>query len=180
MRLKGWLNMANTYTLISSNTLGSSATSVTFSSIPSTYTDLVVRISARSDDAGNIGSLQLSVNGTSAGHSSTEINGYNATASSSRRSATTRLWFENAIDAGSMTANTFSSVEIYIPSYLSSTNKPMSGDYGAENNSSSIWLRGATAGLWSNTSTITSLTFYQQGFNFVSGSSFYLYGVKNS
>jgi hypothetical protein len=169
-----------TYTLISSNTLSSSAASVTFSAIPATYTDLLVKISARSDDGGNLGSLQLSVNGTSANHSSTEINGYNTTASSSRRTATTRLWFENAVDAGSITANTFSSIEIYIPNYLSSVAKPMSGDYGAENNSSSIWLRGATAGLWNNTSAITSLVFYQQGFNFVSGSSFYLYGIKNS
>jgi hypothetical protein len=43
--------MANTYTLIASNTLGASAASVTFSAIPSTYTDLVVRYSAASCDA---------------------------------------------------------------------------------------------------------------------------------
>lgn len=171
--------MASSRRLITSTTLSTSAASVTFSSIPATYTDLILKISARSDDAGNIGSLQLSINGTSAGHSSTEINGYNTTASSSRRSAGTRLWFENAIDAGSTTTNTFSSVEIYIPSYLASQNKPLSGDYGAENNSASVWLRGATAGLWSNTAAITSLTFYQQGFNFVSGSTFYLYGLSN-
>ena len=39
--------MANTYVLIASNTLGSSASQVQFSSIPQTYRDLVLRISAR-------------------------------------------------------------------------------------------------------------------------------------
>ena len=43
--------MATTYTLITSQTLASSAASVTFSSIPSTYTDLVLRVSARTDNA---------------------------------------------------------------------------------------------------------------------------------
>ena len=42
-----------TYTLISSNVLSSSAASVTFSSIASTYTDLVLRVSARDDRAGS-------------------------------------------------------------------------------------------------------------------------------
>ena len=41
---------ANTYTLISSNVLASSAATVTFSSIPATYTDLVLRVSARNND----------------------------------------------------------------------------------------------------------------------------------
>ena len=43
--------MPATYTLIASNTLSSAAASVTFSAIPATYTDLVLRYSARSDGA---------------------------------------------------------------------------------------------------------------------------------
>ncbi|CAB4173630.1 hypothetical protein UFOVP973_1, partial [uncultured Caudovirales phage] len=45
--------MANTYVLLNSNTVGVGGTaSVTFSSIPQTYTDLMVRISARSTLSG--------------------------------------------------------------------------------------------------------------------------------
>jgi hypothetical protein len=44
--------MANTYTLIESQVLGSSAASVTFSAIPATYTDLVLKFSSRNDDTG--------------------------------------------------------------------------------------------------------------------------------
>ena len=59
---------ANTYTLISSNVLGSSAASVTFSSIPATYTDLVLRVSARTDADDT--SL-ITFNGTTTGYSKT-------------------------------------------------------------------------------------------------------------
>lgn len=74
--------MANTYTLISSNTLTSSAASVTFSSIPATYTDLVLRISSRTDAAGATATVAAQFNGdtTSANYSETNLNSDGATA----------------------------------------------------------------------------------------------------
>lgn len=171
--------MPATYTLISSNVLTSSAANVTFSSIPSTYTDLVLRISARTDNASEIGTLYYRFNNdSSAIYSSTQLRGEGATATSGRTSAATSIQGLYA-DGANATANTFSNVEIYIPNYLSTTNKPSSG-YGAqETNAATAYIR-ALAGLAAVTSAITRIDIITTATNFVSGSSFFLYGISNA
>ncbi len=79
--------MPATYTLINSNVLTSSAASVTFSAIPATYTDLVIRCSGRSDSSFSaVLDLYLSFNGSTATYSRTQIRGYGSTADSSNGS----------------------------------------------------------------------------------------------
>ena len=173
--------MANTYTLISSNILSSSAASVTFSSIPSTYTDLVVKISARTDRATASTGIRLIFNGSSAAnYSYTYMLGDGSVTASSRSSANTLVSFGTVAAATSL-ANTFSSHDLYIPSYNASQSKPFSASNAYENNTTAADAS-AYAALWNNTSAISSITFTQAGTgtNFVAGSSFYLYGVKNS
>jgi len=170
--------MANTYTLISSNILSSSAASVTFSSIPATYTDLVLKVSARSN--GSSYTLVGKFNGTTANYSATFLQSNGSTVSSSAGSAQAAAYLYGGVNLSTTTANTFASAEIYIPSYLSSANKPYSTFAANETNASAADMF-AHANLWSNTSAITSIEFsLTGGNNFVSGSSFYLYGIKNS
>jgi hypothetical protein len=166
--------MPSTYTLISSNVLASSAASVTFSSIPSTYTDLVLRVSARPDSSGDAYLTFNGVAGTS--YSSTDLQGTGSVAQSSRQSNTSRVRLQNF--ASTTTANTFASAEIYIPSYAATINKPVSAISADEANATAAFIT-ATAGLFSNTSAITSVTLTYSSL-FVSGSSFYLYGIKKS
>ena len=141
--------MANTYTLISSNVLTGSAASVTFSSIPSTYTDLVLRITTRVDRAINgAHNCQLTVNGSSTSdYSQTNLAEFGVTINSTRASAGT--FITTASTGNSSTANTFSSNEFYFPNYASSTNKPLSVIDAVENNSSADFesLIAARAGL---------------------------------
>ena len=173
--------MPSTYTLISSNVLSSSAASVTFSSISSTYTDLVLRISPRSSISQVDWNFIMTINGTSANYSDTIIYANPTTVSSGADANQTNLIIQG-IPGASGTANTFGSVEIYIPSYTASQNKPLSAIAMTENNSASFTLGDQVyAGLWRNTAAITSIAFSAGGANsFVSGSSFYLYGIKNS
>lgn len=177
--------MATTYTLITSTTLTGSQASVSFSSIPATYTDLCLQISARSDDtslppSGNILAFQFNSNG--ANYSATELKASNATANSTRWSAQSNQYSGlNGYDGANNTASTFSSFEIYIPSYTVSQNKTSSSFMVAENNSAGSNNIAATAQLWGNTAAITSVVFTNSNAtNFVSGSTFYLYGIKNS
>ena len=171
--------MANTYTLIASNTLGASAASVTFSAIPDTFTDLVLRYSARNDDSTTI--LGVRFNGdTATNYSNTILRGSGSAASSiSYHTNRTQLFEQDGIEPSTMTANTFNSGEIYIPSYLASQNKPMSTFTVTEDNSSTAYMS-AIANLWRNTAAITSIELYSNGGNLVSGSSFFLYGIKSS
>lgn len=174
--------MATTYTLISSNVLSSSAASVTFSSIPSTYTDLVLRCSVASDLAGVASNLLLTINSDSGtNYSRTQLQGTGSATSSFKSTSATSISANQSIDGMSSTADTFASVEIYIPSYLISQNKPISINSVTENNSATNTYANAIASLWSNTAAITSLVMTSSGSsNFLTGSSFYLYGIKNS
>lgn len=175
--------MANTYTLISSNELSSSAASVTFSAIPSTYTDLVLRYSARTNEAAIYNDTKVTFNGSTASNYSVILLYGTPTDVSSLRSSNAANLGRNYIDGANATSNTFASGEIYIPSYTVSQNKPISGFSVVENNSSTAYgnLIATIAGLFRDTTAISSITMAAQGSTqFVSGSSFYLYGIKSS
>ncbi len=176
--------MANTYILIASNTLSSSAASVTFSSIPATYTDLVVRITARSDRAANSSNLAIKLNGATTNYSDTNLtktqNG--AAYSSIQNIGDLTYQYLGVIPASSATASTFGSAEFYLPNYTVSQNKPASTFSVFENNSVNTSQIDAIANRFSSTAAITSIEISTQTptANFVSGSSFFLYGIKNS
>jgi len=75
--------MALTYTAIATTTVGSGgAASITFSSIPGTYTDLVVKASVRSNQGNIANSLTIQFNGSSANFTSRFIEGSGSTVSS--------------------------------------------------------------------------------------------------
>lgn len=172
--------MANTYTLIASNTLSSSAASVTFSSIPNTYTDLVLKISSRAANTGTSANftLAVSMNGNSTNnHSYTVLRATGSTVNSFAGSSVTNI--NGVQSATAATANTFGSAEFYLPNYNSSTNKSVSFYSVAEDNTTSAAIR-ATAGLYNNTSAITSLVVWSQsGYDLDAGSSFFLYGIQS-
>lgn len=169
--------MANTYTLIASNTVGSGGVSdITFSSIPQTYTDLVIKISGKtaSGDSNSNDPLNLSFNGSSANFTATVMYGTGSTAA-----GTTNSYYSIANSSGTNTSNTFGNAEIYIPNYSSSTNKALLNDGVTEGNQTAA-ISILTAGLRSNTAAITSITITPAVSTFVQHSTAYLYGIKNS
>ena len=168
--------MANTYVKIASTTVGSGGVaSVTFSSIPATYTDLLVKASARQGSGGT--EMQLTFNGSSTSFSNKRLYGTgSATASDS---VGTAFVSNTQSNDGSFTASTFGNGEWYIPNYTSANYKSVSVDGVTENNATTALMM-LTTGLWSNTAAITSITITAQIPNFVQYSSFYLYGIKNS
>jgi hypothetical protein len=169
--------MANTYTFIASNIVGSGGVaSVTFSSIPSTYTDLVIKTSVRGNRADDtIEGFVLQFNGdTGANYTGRELFG-SGTSTGSNTQARAGL-----VNGNLATSNTFSSNEIYIPNYTGSTNKSASIDGVTETNSATAYQT-LDAFLWSNTSAITSIYLGpNNGSGFLQYSSFYLYGIKKN
>jgi hypothetical protein len=177
--------MPSTYQLISSNTLTTSAASVTFSAIPSTYTDLVLKVGARGSDTGNYLSIQIRFNSdTATNYSRTAIYGYGpgGTTASTRGSSLTNTTAMMSSNADSATANTFGNAEFYIPNYSASANKPI-GSFGVAESNTGQGFMDTTAHLWRNSSAVTSITIspgFGSAYNWLTGSSFYLYGIKNS
>lgn len=175
--------MANTYTLIASNTLSSPAASITFSAIPATYDDLIIHCSTRSDQASNIDLVTSTFNGSSAtNYSFRSLLGNSSTGSSNNGTAQPYMR-HSYTDGDSATSSVFGSTEIYIPKYRSSTAKPV-GNYGVSENNSTATASAyisAYASLWGLTSAITSITISPiNGPNWLAGSTFWLYGIKNS
>jgi hypothetical protein len=173
--------MPSTYQLISSNVLSSSAASVTFSAIPSTFTDFVIRASIRSDNSIRISdAINIRINSDiGANYSWVYVLGNGSSASSSINNGIDYV-SPGVANAPLSTSNTFASLEMYVPNYTTSAKKPLSFFGAFEDNTTTAQVR-ATAGLWQGTAAITSVQFFPlNGPNFVSGSSFYLYGIKNS
>ena len=167
--------------LISSQTLASSAASVTFSSIPATYTDLVVRASIRTDNGSAADDTNLTLNSdTTTNYSKTWLRGSGTAADSYRTSSSDPTAMGGRIDGNTATSNTFGSYELYLPNYLSTTSKPI-GIFTAQEDNTTIAYINAYADLYRGTSAITTFKLAPTyGTNFLTGSSFYLYGISSS
>ena len=167
--------MANTHEIIASVTVGSGgAANIEFTSIPATYTDLLVNLSGRIDQTGIVRQVDISFNGSTSNFTGIYLQGNGA----SVFSGSLGQYVGNATGT-SATASTFSNTSIYIPNYASSNNKSFSVDFTTENNATTADV-GLIAGLWSNSAAITSVTLTPAGGNFVEHSTAYLYGISNA
>jgi hypothetical protein len=168
--------MATTFTKIASVTVGSGgASSIDFTSIPSTYTDLVIKASLRDSGASNFFTVELNGN-TSSIYTQRTIFAENTTVSAINRAARANFYYD-AIDDSTHTANTFNSFEMYIPNYTSSTNKSASTESVSENNTAAKGIRNISADLFSSTSAITSIKLVK---TFTQYSTATLYGISKS
>lgn len=170
--------MPNTFTLIASSTVGAGgASSIDFTSIPSTYTDLVIKISGRTNVNNVVDTVAIKFNSNTSSYTWRELYGDGASAASASGS-TQRTTYTEGNNASF--PNVFGNSEIYIPNYAGSTNKSYSADGVSEANQTTAWMA-LDAGLWSNTAAITSI-----GLSPISGtlwqqySTAYLYGVIKS
>ena len=172
--------MPSTFHKIASVTVGAGgASSIDFTSIPATYTDLQILLSARNTaSANNWYTLKLQFNSdTTDGNYSTRIlYGFGSTAGS----GTGNRQNTGYIPSAARTASTFGNLSLYVPNYAGSTNKSFSTDSVTEGNGASFEILGFHAGLWSNTSAITQIILGADAGSFAQYSTATLYGIKNS
>ncbi len=167
--------MPSTYEPIATTTLGSNAASVTFSSITGTYTDLVLVSFARSTIAGSGNNLYCRLNSDSGtNYSATEVAGDGSSAYSDRQTSSSYSFIGFTSGAGAAS-------DVFGPSISNFQN------YSNTTTNKTILSRGNAAGqgthaivsLWRNTAAITQIVIYPAGVNnFVTGSTFTLYGIK--
>jgi hypothetical protein len=172
--------MSTNMELITSVTVGSGgAASVTLpatGTIPATYTDLKILVSAR-NSASSTG-IEIIFNGTSSGYTMRRLYGTGSGTPASDTGGTSAFISNTMVNDSTYTANTFGNGEIYIPNYsVSGVAKSVSIDGVTENNATTA-LAMFTAGLSSGTGAITTIRLVASGGNFVEGSTFYLYGIS--
>lgn len=155
-----------TYDLIASNVLTSSASSVTFSSIPATYRDLILVMRATGATGG--GNFRLAFNSSTANFTRVYMTGSGSSASSNSQSDS--LITDNAF--WNTTSATMSIVHIFDFSQTDKHKSVLARSDNAANGTDAHALR------WANTSAITSITIDNNlASQFASGSTFYLYGI---
>jgi len=161
--------MPSTYTPIATTTLGSNAASYTFSSIPSTYTDLVIIYDGVATSSQT---FSIQFNGdTGSNYSDTNLGGDGGAASSNRDSNITSA--KMGINYSTGRSNFILNVMNYANSTTYKTALCRSNAAVGEVN--------ARVGLWRSTAAITSVLLKMDSTsNFASGSTFTLYGVKSA
>jgi hypothetical protein len=163
--------------LISTQTLGTATASIEFTSIPQTFTDLVLLISSRANDSGSNArrDLRVTINGLSSGYSGRELRGFDSNSVSSATSSAS-FWEMMRMPDNTATGNTFGNAALYLPDYTSSAAKNVSTQAVAENNSSTNWYLSIGAGRQSSTSAITTVAF-TNGTTMAIGTTASLYGI---
>ena len=167
--------MPSTYTPLATTTLGSTQTTVTFSSIPGTYTDIIIIAVMRTTGA-NFQPILRFNSDSGSNYSSTTVWGDGSTAGSNRHSNQNGIYANPG--AGIGTAGQFMPWIINVMNYANTgINKTTVERF---NNTPSVVNAGV--GLWRNTSAINSISLVaESGSNdFQIGSTFTLYGVKNA
>ena len=165
--------MASTYSPIATTTLGSAAASYTFSSIPSTYTDLVL-VASLNGSSGTAIKVQFNSD-TGTNYSLTRLVGDGVSATSSQQSNSSSIIYgSNGIPTA---ANQFAPVIMHIQNYANTTTyKTMLSRFNNAN--SSLGSTDAIVGLWRSTSAINAVKVEANSGNFSTGSTFTLYGIK--
>jgi hypothetical protein len=165
--------MAVTYEPISTQTLTSGSTSISFNSITSSYTDLVLVCNVFGT-ANYSGFIRFNGD-TASNYSYTQLQGNGTSASSNRQSSQTsililskNIGFDTSyLTTGIINIQNYSNTTVY-KSVLSRTGVVRA----------SIGETAAYVGQWRNTAAITSLTIISDGGTYATGSVFTLYGIK--
>lgn len=176
--------MPLTYKKIASVTVGAGgAANIEFTSIPGTYTDILLKASVRNTGANGYDGIQISFNGAPSGsaYSGRNLQDYvTAVISQNNTGQSSFSYFYSS--GANATASTFANSELYIPNYAGSSNKSISADSATEANSASAFTSSRTlaAGLWASSSAITSLRLTPSTGNFAEFSTAVLYGISKS
>lgn len=165
-------------TLIERIQIGSDQTSILLDNIPNTYTDLLISVSVRTNQAGSPWVFgELGINGQSQAFNQFGKNlaGRQNGSNPEPFSAAPRYYASTA----SATSNTYSNSQIYIAGYTGSASKAVSIDSVSEDNTPDGGFRLLHSGLWDSSEVITSIELFPRaGYGaWASRSSVTLYGI---
>jgi hypothetical protein len=164
--------VTNSYESIATFTLSGSQATVDFTSIPSTYKHLQLRIMGKATASGY---LKTTFNGSSTGYADHYLDANGSSVSAGADTSASYISTFGAI--ANTTANVFGVTIIDILDYTNTNkNKTMRALSGVDyNGSGGVDF---SSGLWTNTSAINQVTLTLNTGSFAQYSSFALYGIK--
>ena len=170
--------MAATYEPIATTTLGSAASSITFSSIPSTYTDLRLVLVGKASAVANPYQMQFNsdTSGSSTNYSTTQLYGNGSSVASNRYTSTSQINIGDDLSGQSNTIPSATFVDIF--SYAGSTYKTILCNAVQDKNGSGTVF--CNVGLWRSTAAITTITLTDVGTTFATGTTATLYGITKA
>lgn len=140
------------------------------------YTDLVMKISSRNNNPSIAGNILLYLNGASSGYSNVFVQG----SGSGSWGAGTVTRMVGDMDTAYSASGIFNNIEVYIPNYLSALNKTFNAESVSEETGAQAYSM-LSVNTRNNTEALTSIGVEDRsGYLYVQGTSFYLYGIKNT
>ena len=162
----------NTYVALDKKTIsGSSTTTISFTSIPSTYTDLVLIASTQNSTSGQ--DFKITLNGTSTGYSTTRFFGYGSGTPESSRRTSQSYWFLDEL--GQPTSGDFMVQTFNLMNYSNTTTYKTALWRNSWASTNGV---AAMVGLWQNTAAVNQIDITTTGGVMNAGSTFSLYGIK--
>ena len=147
--------------------------SIDFTNIPQTYTDLLIKVSARTSSGVDL--IYIRPNGSTSNLTYRALYGQGTSTGSVSASNGLIGWIDAVGDSGSV----FGNLECYISNYTSSNFKQISTHSVSENNGATA-ENAAVATLWSSTSAITSINLFPDSGTFVQYTTATLYGITSA
>ena len=174
---------AGSYESIATVTAAGGETSITFSSIPSTYKHLQIRGIGKANFS-SVASLwaTLNFNGdtTAANYANHQLIGDGSTVTASGATATGNIQVMSLVSNNAAETNMFGAAIIDIHDYASTTKNKTVRSFTGDSRNSTTGRVELDSGLWLSTAAVTSITLNRPGFPFVAGSVFSLYGIKGA
>jgi hypothetical protein len=171
-----------TYKLIASTTVGSSVATITLSSIPNTYTDLLLVASLKSNQASSSDGAYalLELNGSGTTDTGGRFNFVSADVGQVGTASTGYSAPNYVLGWGAGSEGGWSSTRFYLYNYTSSSNKAIRCDSWQEATTNTNCRRGFTAGFYNSSSAISSVTIRNAVGSYINDSTVYLYGISNA
>lgn len=169
----------NSFESISTVTLSAgNATDITFSSIPSTYTHLQLRMVLRTTELNTQQNFRMQINSdTGNNYTYHRLYSNGSTVTSDAGASQPYLLLDRTI-ADNATANMFGAAVLDILDYANTNkNKSIRSLGGADTSSTSGYIM-FNSGMWMSTSAITSLKIYPSSGNWKQYTQIALYGIK--
>jgi len=179
--ISGSKAVTNSYESIQTVTVSTAVSSISFSSIPSTFKHLQIRMSAQTNRASGLSNCQIQLNGdTGSNYSWHSLVGSGSAASANAGTSTAFMVLgSNSIPSSGSQANIYNGLVIDVLDYANTNKYKTLRGLGGDDANGSGYVS-LNSGSWSNTSAITSIVIYPDTGSMNTYSSFALYGIKGA